>query len=158
MIALLFTRWSVGLDSWADAHGCDAGRGPVELTSYLSSIVNDLPGVEETGAWWHSLPTAPARVTGGRITARMHWRLDIPTEPWRDWRAEWDRGIPVQPGVRRDALRFYAAMLYGSGSITPTDAVMTVTRAREGRTAPWRTIPAPVTVHRPETRRRSARA
>lgn len=158
MRARLFTHWSVGLDSWVDTYGCALDRGPVEFTSYLSCAWESIPGVEETEVWFHGLHTAPARVVDGRIVARMHWSVDIPTETWRDWRAEYDRGAAIQPGVRRDALRYLARELYSSGSIAPTDAVMTVTRAREGRTAWWRTVPDPVRVYRPEDRVRAGQA
>jgi hypothetical protein len=155
MIARLFTHWSVGLDSWVDTYGCAVDRGPIEFTYYLSCVWESIPGVEETGVWFYDVPTAPARVRNGRIVARMHWRVDIPTEPWRAWRKEYDRGMPVLPGVRRDALRFLAGELYSSGSIAPTDAILTVTRAREGGAAWWRTIPDPVRVYRPEDRIRA---
>lgn len=156
MRARLFTHWSVSVDSWAEAYGCSASRAPVELTEYLSCVWESIPGVEETETWFYGLPTGPARVLAGRIVARMHWSVDVRTEAWREWRAaEWDRGRAVQPGVRRDALRYLAAELYVSGSIAPTDAVMTVTRAREGRTAWWRTVSDPVRVYRPEGRVRA---
>ncbi|MHB9861940.1 hypothetical protein [Streptomyces sp. YIM S03343] len=148
----MFTHWSVGLDSWVDSYGCAVERGPWELTAYLSCAWESIPGVEETESWFHGLYTGRARVVDGRIVARMHWCLDVPAEAWREWRAEYDRGVPVQPGVRRDALRYLAAELFSSGSIVPTDAVMTVTRALEGRTAAWRTVPAPVRVYRPQDR------
>ncbi|MGW1288393.1 hypothetical protein ACWD4N_33110 [Streptomyces sp. NPDC002586] len=157
MRARLHTHWSVGLDSWVDTYGCELDRGPIEFTYYLSCAWESIPGVEETEVWFHGLHTAPARVTGGRIVARMHWSVDIPTEAWRQWRAEYDRNVPVQPGVRRDALRYLARELYSSGAIAPTDAVMTVTRAREGRTPPWQTVPSPVRVYRPEDRFRPGR-
>jgi hypothetical protein len=153
--AHLFTHWSVSVDSWVDTYGCAVDRGPIELTYYLSCVWESIPGVEEIEVWFHGLPTAPARVVDGRIVARMHWSVDVPTEAWWEWRAEYDRGVPVQPGVRRDALRYLAGELYVSGSIAPTDAVLTVTRAREGRAASWRTIPDPVRVYRPEDRVRA---
>lgn len=155
MMCRLFTHWSVGLDSWAEVYGCAEERAPWEFTAYLSCAWESIPGVEETEVWFYDMPTGPARVRDGRIVARMHWRVDVPTEAWRAWRAEYDRGVPVQPGVRRDALRFLAGELYSLGSIAPTDAVMTVTRAREGRAASWRSIPEPVRVYRPEDRVRA---
>ncbi|MFD0393383.1 hypothetical protein ACFQ3Z_16250 [Streptomyces nogalater] len=27
----------------------------------------------------------------------MHWSVDVPTEAWRAWRAEYDRGRPSSP-------------------------------------------------------------
>ncbi|WP_189868150.1 hypothetical protein [Streptomyces noursei] len=137
-----------------ESYGCAVDRGPWELTAYLSCAWESIPGVEETEVWFHALHTGPARVVANRIVARMHWSVDIPTEAWRAWRAEYDWGVPVQPGVRRDALRFLARELYASGAIAPTDAVMTVTRALEGRTASWRTVSEPVRVYRPEDRLR----
>lgn len=155
MRARLFTHWSVGVDSWMDVYGCDPDRAPWEFTAYLSCTWESIPGVEETLVWFYGLHTGPARVIDGRILARMHWSVDIPTAAWREWRDEYDRGVPVQPGVRRDALRYLAGQLYSSGSIAPTDAVMTVTRAREGRTASWRTVADPIRVYRPEDRKRA---
>ncbi|CCB73320.1 protein of unknown function [Streptantibioticus cattleyicolor NRRL 8057 = DSM 46488] len=55
-------------------------------------------------------------------------------------------------------LRCFASEVYDSGSIVPTDAVMNATRAREGRTPPWRCIPDPITVYRPGIRKRVWRA
>ncbi|MEJ8654743.1 hypothetical protein WKI65_43595 [Streptomyces sp. MS1.AVA.3] len=148
----LFTHWSVGLDSWVDSYGCELARGPWELTAYLSCAWESIPGVEETEVWFHGLHTGRARVVDGRIVARMHWSVDVPTEAWRAWRDEYDWGVPVLPGIRRDALRYLAGGLYVSGAIAPTDAVMTVTRALEGRTPAWQTVPDPVRVYQPENR------
>ncbi|MFG3287296.1 hypothetical protein ACGF3G_00540 [Streptomyces sp. NPDC048179] len=148
----LFTHWSVGLESWVNSTGYAPDRGPWEFTAYLSCVWESIPGVEECEVWFYDLPTAPARVVGGRIEARMHWSVDVPTEAWRAWRAEWDRGVPVVPGVRRDALRFLARELFVSGAIAPTDAVLTVTRAREGRRPAWQALTDPVRVYRPEDR------
>ncbi|WP_274916831.1 hypothetical protein [Streptomyces sp. WZ-12] len=134
---------------------CAVDRGPVEFTYYLSTAVETIPGVEETETWFYGLRTGAARVVNGRIIVRMHWSVDVPVEKWRAWRAEYDWGVVVQPGVRRDALRFIAQQLYSSGMLPETDAVMTVTRAREGRTALWRTIPDPIRVYRPEDRKRA---
>ncbi|MFF8917471.1 hypothetical protein ACF08M_30225 [Streptomyces sp. NPDC015032] len=148
----LFTHWSVGLDSWVDATGYEPDRAPWEFTAYLSCAWESIPGVEECEVWFHTVSTAPARIVDGRIVARVHWSVDVPAEAWRAWRAEYDRGRPVLPGVRRDALRYLAGELYVSGSIAPTDAVMTVTRAREGRRPAWRTVADPIRVYRPEGR------
>ena len=46
--------------------------------------------------------------------------MDISVEAWRSWRAEYDWGTAVQPGVRRDALRFVARWLYTSGMLPET--------------------------------------
>lgn len=42
--ARLFTHWSVDLDSWVDAYGCEVDRGPIEFT-YLSGAAETIPVV-----------------------------------------------------------------------------------------------------------------
>uniref|UniRef100_A0AAU3IA94 Uncharacterized protein n=1 Tax=Streptomyces sp. NBC_01393 TaxID=2903851 RepID=A0AAU3IA94_9ACTN len=158
MIALLHTKWDVGLESWADSYGCDLDRAAIELGYYLSSVSDDLPGWEDAEAWAYLLRTGPARVKDGRIILHLHFRLDVDPVKWRDMREEWDRGVPLVHGVRRDVLRYFAWQMYTSGAIAETDAVMTVKRAREGR-RPWQhRIPEQVLVHRRESRMNPERA
>jgi hypothetical protein len=153
VIALLHTKWDVGLESWADSHGCDLDRTAQELGDYLSAAADDLPGWEDAEAWAYLLRTGPARVKDGRIILHLHFRLDVDPAKWREMREDWDRGVPVVHGIRRDVLRYFAAQMYTSGSIAPTDAVMTVKRAREGHRSWQHRVPDPVLVYRPEDRK-----
>jgi hypothetical protein len=155
VIALLHTKWDVGLESWADSYGCELDRAPLELGYYLSAAADDLPGWEDAEAWAYLLHTGPARVKDGRIILHLHFRLDVDPVKWRDMREDWDRGVPLVHGVRRDVLRYFAWQMYTSGSISPTDAVMTVKRAREGHRSWTHHVPEQVTVYHPQHRHRT---
>ncbi|MFE7780341.1 hypothetical protein [Streptomyces nigrescens] len=121
MIAIIRTTWAVSAASYAADNGVSEGDVFRELGWYISSSINDLPAMADSGAWARCLPTPNMPAPDGQAKVRIDWQVEVRAAAWLQAR-ELHRC-----SARRDLCGYLTHELYHLPSICETDAIMTVT-------------------------------